>query len=233
MAPVTVQRGPVDATDRARDVSPEKWFDLTLARRLFARSKLPSDCRNLLLFVPEAEEFQMWTRTGPADLPAYLREGLGIDPAVVQWAVEGLHKLDTTQPVPLKAAVEAGQRAAQVMEQAPELPRNGEVGNGREKSSFDIVKATPGGNEATYLSARLKRDHPEIAAKVLRGEYRSIRAAALDAGIIKPTRTIPIDTPDNAVRALLRVFAKEDLQAALDAASPCPPALPVLHYPCK
>lgn len=218
MAPVTVQRGPVDATDRARDVSPEKWFDLTLARRLFARSKLPSDCRNLLLFVQEAEEFQMWTRTGHADLPAYLREGLGIDPAVVQWAVEGLHKLDTTQPVPLKAAVEAGQRAAQVMEQAPEMKGQGRPKN--DEKGDNVTFSSDRGNEATYLSARLKRDHPEIAAKVLRGEYRSIRAAALDAGIIKPTRTIPIDTPDNAVRALLRVFAKEDLQAALDAASP-------------
>ena len=36
------------------------------------------------------------------------------------------------------------------------------------------------------LAARLKRDHPEIAAAVARGEYRSMRQAALAAGIVKP-----------------------------------------------
>ena len=213
MASVTVRTGPISANDSARTVPPEKWFNLMLARRTFAQCKIPADCRALLMFVQEAEEFKMWERTGHASLDEYLRVGLEIDPALVHWAVEGLHKLDTTQPVPLKAAVEAGQRAAQVMEQAPELK-----GQGRPKSGekdYNIIFSSNQGTEATYLSARLKRDHPEIAAKVLRGEYRSIRAAALDAGIIKPTRTIPIDTPDNAVRALLRVFSVDEVHAAL------------------
>jgi hypothetical protein len=38
-----------------------------------------------------------------------------------------------------------------------------------------------GGNSAAYLSARIKRDHPEIAAAVERGEYRSMRRAAIAA----------------------------------------------------
>jgi len=64
------------------------------------------------------------------------------------------------------------------MADAKPLLKNGEAGNGR---SFDDVKATPGGNSATYLAARIKRDHPDIAEAVERGEYRSIRQAALAA----------------------------------------------------
>jgi len=40
--------------------------------------------------------------------------------------------------------------------------------------------------DVTYLAVRLKRDHPEIAAAVERGEYRSMRQAAISAGIIRP-----------------------------------------------
>jgi hypothetical protein len=36
-----------------------------------------------------------------------------------------------------------------------------------------------------YLRARLKRDHPEIAAALGRGEYPSARAAGIAAGIVK------------------------------------------------
>jgi hypothetical protein len=66
---------------------------------------------------------------------------------------------------------------------APEMPEWGEVGNGRSRG--DDVTSTDRGNSSSYLAARLKRDHPAIAAAVERGEYRSIRAAARAAGIIK------------------------------------------------
>jgi hypothetical protein len=47
-------------------------------------------------------------------------------------------------------------------------------------------KPPVGSNSTSYLAARLKRDHPEIAEAVKRGEYPLIRAAAKAAGIIKP-----------------------------------------------
>jgi hypothetical protein len=48
------------------------------------------------------------------------------------------------------------------------------------------------GTSAEYLAGLLKRDHPDIAAAVERGAYRSIRAAAIAAGIVK-VKT-PLDT---------------------------------------
>jgi len=39
-----------------------------------------------------------------------------------------------------------------------ELPKNGSVGNGRSKNSFDNVKPNQGGTSVEYLLAKLKRD---------------------------------------------------------------------------
>ena len=46
------------------------------------------------------------------------------------------------------------------------------------------------GRGAVYLKARLRRDAPEIAAALERGEIKSARAAAIEAGIIKPVPTV-------------------------------------------
>jgi len=62
------------------------------------------------------------------------------------------------------------------------LPKNGEIGR---RHSFDNVKAVKGGNSADYLTRKLSRDHPETFAAFARGEFRSVRAAAKSAGIVR------------------------------------------------
>jgi hypothetical protein len=45
-----------------------------------------------------------------------------------------------------------------------------------------------------YLRALLARDHAEIHAALDRGEYRSVRAAARAAGIVRPTCQVYTDS---------------------------------------
>lgn len=94
--------------------------------------------------------------------------------------------------------------ATAVLVDAPVILKHGQAGNGRTKqlnkhggtkrsdsakSRVDNINSTfEGGTSATYLAARIKRSHPEIAARVEAGEFKSMRAAAIAAGIIK-TRT--------------------------------------------
>jgi hypothetical protein len=79
---------------------------------------------------------------------------------------------------------EARQRAAiataEVMGKAPVAgaPKGG--------TPSHRLRLPTGSNSVARLAARLKRDAPEIAAAVERGEYPSMRAAAIAAGIIKP-----------------------------------------------
>jgi hypothetical protein len=49
----------------------------------------------------------------------------------------------------------------------------------------DISLKKQYGTQAEYLVRRLKRDAPEIAEKLARGEYPSARAAGIAAGIVK------------------------------------------------
>lgn len=42
------------------------------------------------------------------------------------------------------------------------------------------------GRGAAYLAARLKRDHEDIAAQLAAGKFKSVRAAAIAAGIVTP-----------------------------------------------
>jgi len=49
----------------------------------------------------------------------------------------------------------------------------------------DNITLVERGTSATYLAARLKRDFPEIADKLAAGLFRSVRAAAKAAGIVR------------------------------------------------
>jgi len=77
------------------------------------------------------------------------------------------------------------------------------------------------GNDQTYLARKIMTDSPETFDRLKQGEYRSVRAAAMDCGIVKErkVKAIPVDTPDAAIRALLRVFTVTDLAQALGKAA--------------
>jgi hypothetical protein len=69
-----------------------------------------------------------------------------------------------------------------------------------------------GGTGAPYLAARLARDHPDILAKLEAGVFSSVRAAALAAGIVRPTGIIYTDRPADAAKKLRRWFRGERLE---------------------
>lgn len=221
MASVAVRTGPVSADDSARDVNPSRWLELTLARRTFVAINVPYDCRSLINFVDEAASHRIWEHTGHADLDDYIHHGLDIDPELVEWARLGLSVIGKEKPVSLGVAIDAGKKVAETMAKAPELKPTGRPSGQDEKVANGHL--SKGSNHKDRLAARIKRDHPDIAARVANGEFKSIRAAALEAGIVKPMRSIPVDTPDAAIRALLRIFTVTDLAQALGKAAEVSP----------
>jgi hypothetical protein len=54
------------------------------------------------------------------------------------------------------------------------------------------------GNAADYLARRIARDHPDILQEMKDGKYRSVRQAAIAAGII--------DIPSDEDKALMRLY---------------------------
>ena len=57
------------------------------------------------------------------------------------------------------------------------------------------------GTASTYLTRRIARDHPDIHERMQSGEFRSVRQAAIEAGIVK------VPTP---LEVALKAFAKLD-----------------------
>ena len=85
---------------------------------------------------------------------------------------------------------------------------HGEIGRGR--ASLDRV-AIGHSKPASQLSSnswerilpRLARDAPEVLERVKAGEFKSARAAAIEAGIIKPVPTVRVTSDMEAVAAKL------------------------------
>ena len=96
------------------------------------------------------------------------------------------------------------------------------------KANCDIITVrqdVQGGTNADYLTRRIVRDHPEIAARMKSGEFPSVRAAALEAGIIHRYGTVRYDDPASAARTLLKYMSADDIAkliAALEGAADLP-----------
>lgn len=102
-----------------------------------------------------------------------------------------------------KLKEEAEGRVAAVIakaENTPPLAANG----GNRKNQFDNYQTdfdNHGGTSNDYLTARIARDNPEVLEGMKQGKYRSVRAAAIDAGIIDPDKTRRYQLPTDPAAA--------------------------------
>lgn len=117
MAAVKIHTG-IHAEMPAADVPRSQWPKLILARMGLCHRELRADCRALMFFIEDASHHD-WL--GYGDRERYIREGLDLDPSMVDWAVEGLRLLDGDEAVPLEKAAALGIRARQLREQGKSL----------------------------------------------------------------------------------------------------------------
>ncbi len=121
-----------------------------------------------------------------------------------------------------KLETEARNRVAEIAANIEPLNANG----GNRKHQFDNCQTDvrEGGNSNDYLTARIARDNPEILEGMKQGKYRSVRAAAIDAGIIDPDKTrrhqLPTD-PAAAGRYLAQRVDAEWMLECYDAFMKC------------
>ena len=115
---------------------------------------------------------------------------------------------------------EARARVAAMAENAKPLNGQGERGNGKRDYNYNVFPADNNGTDTEYLTARIARDRPDILDRMKAGEYRSVRSAAIDAGIIDPDKTkryqLPTD-PTKAGRYLAERVDAEWMLACYDA----------------
>lgn len=110
--------------------------------------------------------------------------GLGFDPDIV------VALLEETRELVLGASLRQYRPSAQELagdKTVEAMPKHG--GDRKSEESRLYNNLDDRGTSAAYLVKRLKRDAPEVAAALARGEHKSARAAGIAAGIIQlPTR---------------------------------------------
>ncbi len=174
MSSMRIDTGTIEAEDSLDHVPRTGWELLLGARRMFVRTRIPHDCRQLLRFIEEATP-EWLSHFGFVSTDDYVERGLKLDPQIAKWAVAGLKSIGTDRPVSEAAAVERGKLAAHGVNQ-------------HSKSGGVNHTSIRGTGNRDYTLARLNRDRPDLLAKVDAGHI-SARRAGIEAGFIKE-RTI-------------------------------------------
>lgn len=155
-----------------------------------------------------------WPRRLPGEPKTwdrFCREVIGYEPAWFDEVRQGLAILDAkgNRNPTVQEAVAA---ARAVAERANETkPINGHGGDrksdDRDQGSHRTLKR---GDNADYYTARIARDRPDILERMKRGEFQSVHAAAVEAGIVK--RQVKVtDDLDGWARAVDRNFPGKKL----------------------
>lgn len=143
-----------------------------------AQGRFRDDCRALLQMIDETDTHRLWETYADGwykDRDTFLRKVVLIDYDLTEQSLsEIVARLRRGENVRLTLAERTVDRAIVV----ESLAGHGEVGNGRGSKTTSI------GRGADYLTARIKRDRPDIAERMQRGEFRSVRAAAIEAGLV-------------------------------------------------
>lgn len=205
MASVSINTGIPRPDKSAWDVPPDQLKPLAMARRRWAEIDLPCDCRLMKQVYDEAPVFAeaMGYESGDQFITDYLSLDLDLVHRVIGW-------LDQEQPqeaAPLQL----------VIEQAKTRPL-AEHGTNQHREDF-TTSNPPTGNSQAYLLRRIARDQPELLDDIGPDKpHRSVRAAAIAAGIIKPVPIVRlVDDPAKVAASIKKHLSPEQITALVEA----------------
>jgi len=193
---VSINTGNIYHQDKFRDTPRAQWPALLRERRMYIETQFEYDCRCIVQYLDEAED--VYAELGYDSADEMIQQELLIKPEWVRIAVTWLNQEQPTEATPLQL----------VLEQAKTQPlaAHGEIGNGRKDESRPSDRSsTSYGETQAYLLRRIARDQPELLDQIGPDkEFRSVRAAAIEAGIIKPVPTIRLVADMAVVASKLR-----------------------------
>lgn len=94
----------------------------------------------------------------------------------------------------------------------------GKAGPGRGNKTDDNVSRLSYGNSAGYLASVIARDHKGIHDRMKAGEFKSVRQAALAAGIVRPRASVYVDDRDAVSAFLAKHFDAAEIKTICDLA---------------
>lgn len=196
--------------------------------------EIESDCRIL------CRNLKDWLDVGKDGTPHWQRlsktwESFCLDftskpSEFVDAMLAGYEVLNKEDAIPLRVALEAAKSRSRPdlaghggeREGAGRKPNDYVCGDGNQVDNINLINNDyKGGTKTSYLADRLRRDHPDIFAGLERGEFPSVHAAAVAAGIRKKmvqhllsvagyARSIREHLSDDEIRELIEVLKNHD-----------------------
>jgi len=108
-------------------------------------------------------------------------------------------------------ALDLFDRAVQVANGGDRRSESFSVYNMHTENEEDSKRTSPAGTSREAGLRRLRKDRPDLHAEVLAGAL-STHAAMVKAGFWRKKITVPVDTPQNAARALRRNLTPEAVE---------------------
>lgn len=105
----------------------------------------------------------------------------------------------------VRAAIKLAHESDPELHKDMRLPDWGEIGQGRNRG--DNITSIKRGTDPSYLSRRIARDRPDVLQRMKDGEFRSVNAAAIEAGIVK------VPTPLEVAKKAYAKLGKADRKA--------------------
>jgi hypothetical protein len=176
---------------------PPEWVATYLPRYCQSVSdRTDSDCRGLALAVRELNRDGFWRQLFPnwetCCLALFKRPAAWVEQVVEGVRVLHAHGHDGAVPLQL------------VIEQAKAQPLAEHGANQHREEDVTTSPPDDRGNSQSYLLRRIARDQPELLDQIGPDkEFHSVRAAAIEAGIIKPVPTVRVTADMAAVASKL------------------------------
>ena len=190
MAAVSIDTGIPRPDKSAFDVPADQLKPLAMARRRWAEIDLPCDCRLMKQVYDEAPVFA--EAMGYESGDQFITDYLSLDLDLVHWVIGWLEQEQPQEATPLQLVIEQAKAQPLAEHRRPTLQEA--IAKG------DNVTFTDRGNAASYLLRRIARDNPELLDQIGPDkEFHSVRAAAIEAGIIKPVPTVRVTADMAAV----------------------------------
>lgn len=176
----------VDVGDASAPIGSQPWCKASHVELCAAKRKLDWEVRHLKYGLLEFKRDERWrqlydNKNHPfKSWEAYVRHpepnGLGMPPESAQTVIDAVNDAELLGDV---LGSHGGKRPG------AGRPKFGDEKDGTNQGDNVTLNSSERGNSADYLKGVLQRDHKEIAERLANGEFRSVRAAAIEAGIVK------------------------------------------------
>jgi hypothetical protein len=188
---------------------------------------LAEDSRYLSKFCDKLLKDDLWKKISPT-WEEFCLKAFSHPSYYVDMIRAGVRLLDKGDGKPISAEDAKKAVMAAMVEKVPPLKKNGanqhivsaelpiplgEKRRGHRRGS-GLPRPSGENRNSEYLVARIKRDRPDIAERMINGDFKSVNAAAREAGInVRPT--VKLGDPQKVAQSIARLQGQEYIEALI------------------